>query len=103
MKMSLKTKRTSGETAVLVTTAHKGVFFGYATDTNNKTIKLRNARNCIYWPTSVGGFVGLSTSGPNAETRIGPAAEEMTLHDVTAVLKCSEAAENAWLTANWKF
>lgn len=89
--------------AVLVTTSHRGVFFGYATDTNNKTIKITNARNCIYWPTSVGGFVGLASSGPNKETRVGPAAEEMTLHDVTAVLKCSDMAEKAWLTANWKF
>lgn len=89
--------------AVLVTTAHRGVFFGYAVDTNNKTIKLTGARNCIYWPSSVGGFVGLASKGPNDQTKVGPTAEEMTLHDVTAVLKCSEAAEKAWLTANWKF
>lgn len=89
--------------AVLVTTSHRGVFFGYAVDTNSKTIKITGARNCIYWPTSVGGFVGLASAGPNSQTKVGPTAEEMTLHDVTAVLKCSEVAEKAWLTANWKF
>lgn len=101
--MSPTKKNVLAQQAVLVTTAHRGVFFGYAVDTNNKTIKLTTARNCIYWPSSVGGFVGLATNGPNKETKVGPAAEEMTLHDVTAVLKCSDTAEKAWLTANWKF
>ena len=36
------------ERAVLVTTEHRGVFFGYATETDGATITLRNARNCIY-------------------------------------------------------
>lgn len=97
-----KTKPAKSQ-AVLVTTSHRGVFFGYAVDTNSKTIKITNARNCIYWPTSVGGFVGLASGGPNKDTKVGPVAEEMTLHDVTAVLKCSDIAEKAWLTANWKF
>lgn len=89
--------------AVLVTTSHRGVFFGYAVETNNKTIKLTRARNCIYWPSSVGGFVGLASGGPNKDTKVGPTVEEMTLHDVTAVLKCSAEAEKAWLAANWRF
>lgn len=101
--MSPTKKNALKSQAVLVTTSHRGVFFGYAVDTNSKTIKLTNARNCIYWPSSVGGFVGLASNGPNAQTKVGPAAEEMTLHDITAVLKCSEVAEKAWLTANWKF
>lgn len=97
-----KTKPANSQ-AVLVTTSHRGVFFGYAVDTNSKTIKITNARNCIYWPISVRGFVGLASAGPNKDTKVGPVAEEMTLHDVTAVLKCSDVAEKAWLTANWKF
>ena len=97
------TRKTSAkEIAVLVTTSHRGVFFGYATDTNSKTINLRSARNCLYWPRNVGGFVGLASAGPNSETKIGPAAD-MTLHDVTAVLKCTAEAETAWINAKWKF
>ena len=38
------------ERAVLVTTSHRGVFFGYAIDTDGNTINLRAARNCLYWP-----------------------------------------------------
>ena len=50
--------------AVLVTTAHRGVFFGYATETDGATIKLRAARNCIYWPAEQKGFLGLASNGP---------------------------------------
>jgi hypothetical protein len=31
------------ERAVLVTTSHRGVFFGYASDTDGATIKLRSS------------------------------------------------------------
>lgn len=37
-------KKANGERAVLVTTQHRGVFFGYAEDTDGATIKLRAAR-----------------------------------------------------------
>lgn len=96
-------KASSKEIHVLVTTSHRGVFAGYAVEANSKTINLRAARNCLYWPANVGGFIGLATGGPNNQTKIGPAVESMTIHDVTAVLKCSAEAEKAWVNANWKF
>lgn len=97
-------RKTNGkEIYVVVTTAHRGVFGGFASDTNSKTIRLRQARNCLYWPSTVGGFVGLSVTGPNAQTKIGPAAPFQTLHDVTSVLECTPEAEKAWVNANWKF
>ena len=37
------------ERPVIVTTAHRGVFFGYATNTDGETIALTRARLCIYW------------------------------------------------------
>lgn len=36
------------ERAVLVTTEYRGVFFGYATDTDGDSIKLKRSRNCVY-------------------------------------------------------
>ena len=50
--------------AVLVTTEFRGVFFGYASDTSGDTISLTGARNCIYWPSENGGFLGLASKGP---------------------------------------
>ena len=88
------------EKAVLVTTSHKGVFFGYAKDTSGKTIKLRAARNCIYWPSDQKGFLGLASTGPVAGARIGPAAD-LELRDITAVVDCTAVAVKAWEKAPW--
>lgn len=94
----------SKEIAVLVTTVHRGVFFGYTKDGSGKVVELRHLRNCLYWPSSVGGFAGLAVTGPNKDTKVGPAIEGIsTLQDVASVAPCSEAAEKAWLSANWKF
>ena len=92
--------RKTKERAVLVTTAHRGVFFGYATKTDGATIKLRAARNCIYWPTENKGFLGLASMGPVKGARIGPAAD-IELRDITCVAECSADAVTAWEGAPW--
>lgn len=88
------------ERPVLVTTAHRGVFFGYATDTSGDTIKLRRARNCIYWPTSNKGFLGLAADGPKDGARIGPAAD-IELRDITSVSEVTADAVAAWESDKW--
>lgn len=89
-----------GEQAVLVTTSHRGVFFGYATETSTPTIKLRAARNCIYWPAETKGFLGLAAHGPTKGARVGPAAD-IELRDITCVATCTEEAVRLWETAPW--
>lgn len=88
------------EKAVLVTTAHKGVFFGYTKDTRGAIISLRSARNCIYWPVEQKGFLGLASQGPVAGSRVGPAAD-LELRDITSVALCTPAAVEAWEKAPW--
>lgn len=88
------------ERYVLVTTAHRGVFAGYAKETSGKTIKLREGRCCIYWPTEQKGFLGLANTGPLSGAKIGPAAD-IELRDITAVAECTPAAETAWRAAPW--
>ena len=92
--------RAKKERAVLVTTAHRGVFFGYAEKTDGTTIKLRAARNCIYWPASNKGFLGLASDGPASGARVGPAAN-IEIRDVTCVAECSDAAIVRWESAPW--
>jgi hypothetical protein len=90
----------NGERAVLVTTAHRGVFFGYATETDGATINLRAARNCVYWPSEQKGFLGLASMGPLSGARIGPAAD-IELRDITCVAECTADAVKAWEKASW--
>lgn len=88
------------ERPVLVTTAHRGVFFGYATDTSGTTIRLSRARNCIYWTAALKGFLGLASDGPGDGCRIGPAAD-IELRDVTCVAEVTPEAVARWEAAPW--
>ena len=86
---------------VLVTTAHRGVFAGYATKTDGDTIKLRQARLCVYWSADVRGFMGLASGGPTASCRIGPPAD-IELRNITSVVEVTDQARAAWEAAPWK-
>lgn len=92
--------KVSKDRAVMVTTSHRGVFFGYAGKTDGATIKLRAARNCISWTASVKGFLGLASSGPDAQCKIGPAAD-IELRDITCVAEVTDAAAAKWEAAPW--
>ena len=72
-----------------------------ATETDGEIIKLRGARNCLYWSSDVRGFVGLAESGPTTGCRVGPAAPKMTLFDVTSVIECTPEAVERWESAPW--
>ena len=65
---------------VLVTTQHRGVFFGYEESRDGTSIVLKRARNCVRW-SGTRGFVGLAADGPNDNCRIGPPAERLAKAD----------------------
>lgn len=96
-----RAKANGKERPVIVTTQHRGVFFGYATDVDGAIINLRAARNCLYWPAENKGFMGLASMGPVKGARVGPAAD-IALRDITSVMQCSDDAVKAWENAPWK-
>ena len=96
-----KATRPSKARPVLVTTAHRGVFFGYATDIDGETIALTRARLCLYWSADVKGFMGLAATGPTASCRIGPAAD-IVLRNITGVASVTPEAVKAWEAAPWR-
>lgn len=87
--------------SVMVTTAHRGVFFGYLKGKPGKTVTLTRARCCLYWTTDVKGFLGLASSGPSKECRIGPAVEEIELRDITSIVTVTDAAREKWEANPW--
>jgi hypothetical protein len=91
---------TKKERPVIVTTSHRGVFFGYASDTDGAIIKLRAARNCLRWSEKVKGFMGLASTGPTSDCRVGPAAD-IELRDITSVMSCTPESVSAWEAAPW--
>lgn len=93
-------KAATKERPVLVTTAHRGVFFGYATETSGGTIKLTRARNCIFWSQSMHGFIGLASIGPDKNCRVGPAAD-IELRSITSVSEVTPEAVAKWDAQPW--
>lgn len=99
--MGKQAKQNGKERAVLVTTQHRGVFFGYATKTDGAIINLRAARNCLYWAKDVKGFIGLANTGPIGGSRVGPPAD-IELRDITSVTTVLPEAVKVWESAPWK-
>lgn len=86
---------------LIVTTSHRGVFFGYAKPTSGSTVRLERARMCVYWSADMKGVVGLASYGPSDSCKIGPAAPAITLHGVTAIMEISPEAEAKWNKQPW--
>lgn len=88
--------------AVLVTTIHRGVFFGYATQpVKDKSITIEDGRNCIYWSADVKGFLGLAANGPSSSCRVGPKVPKLTLTDVTSVSETTPEAAQKFESQPW--
>ena len=86
---------------ILVTTKHRGVFFGLVpddADLTQSTLRLENARMAIYWGTTKG-VAELAERGPTPKSRIGAPATIEALHDITAVWEVTEKAAKAWQSA----
>ncbi len=84
--------------SVLVTTIHKGVFFGDLdddTDQSERTLTLTDCRNVIYWE-STKGFLALAKHGPEEGSRIGATAPSLMIHDITSVATCTDEAIKAF-------
>lgn len=90
---------------VLVTTEHRGVFAGLQMknghDEEARTVRLANARNCVYWSKEVRGVFGLAASGPTQTCRIGPMVDSLYLVGVTSVTRCTAEAQRAWESEPW--
>jgi hypothetical protein len=87
------------ERPVVIWTDKRGVIFGYTSNADARPIVLRNARMCLYWPSSVGGVFGLCDIGPNKDSKIGAVIPSATFEGVTGVASVSPEAEKAWICA----
>ena len=86
---------------VVVTTKHRGVFGGYLATRDGTECVLEQARVCVSWNVETKGFVGLAAKGPQPGCKISDAAPRMEILDITAILTCSAAAQEAWESGPW--
>ena len=94
--------KTNGLVPLIVTTEHKGVFFGLGRLTEKKIIRLADAQMCVYWSSDVKGVLGLASTGPTKTCRVGPPVPSITLQGVTSIMEVSDVAAAAWKTTPWQ-
>ncbi len=82
---------------VIVCTEHRGVFFGYASDTRCQNIDLKRARMAIYFGTTRG-VMELAETGPTKSSKISARAD-IEVRKVTAVFEVTPAAAEKWEAA----
>ena len=90
--------------AVMVTTRHRGVFFGYVNgaEPTEEQATLDRARMCVYWSSDVRGVLGLVSGGPTGGCRVTHAlAEPMTIYGITGVFDVTADAVKAWERGPW--
>lgn len=96
-----KKKVTPKQKAVIITTQHRGVFFGYVSEKADMTKKIitdvKGARMAIYWGTTKG-LMELAQTGPTSKSKISSPADIPCLQDVTAVFSVTAEAEQKWIT-----
>jgi len=89
-------------TPVVITTSHRGVFFGYVQQAKlEETMTLKNARMCVFWPETVKGVLGLAATGPLAGSKIGPAVPSLTVNNVDALMEMTREAVQRWEKGPW--
>ena len=89
------------EQKVVVTTAHRGVFFGTLLERKDGEVSLADARVCVHWSAATRGFVGLAATGPLSGSRVSPACPKMTVTAVTCILECTPEAVKQWEEGKW--
>ncbi len=95
-KTASKTKYTKLR-PVLVTTQHRGVFFGLTSAKEGaETVKLAGCRNVLYWPAECKGFLGLAANGPVKGAKLGPAADSVELRNITSIADLSAATADVF-------
>ena len=89
---------------VVVTTEHRGVFFGYVKDDSElpQKITLSQARMCVYWSSDTKGVLGLAATGPTKSCRVGLAVPKFEAWKITGVIECTPEATEAWESGPWK-
>lgn len=88
---------------VVITTEHRGVFFGYVVDDSKapERIELESARMCVYWDRATRGVLGLASGGPTSGCKITRPIPKITAWKITAVLDCTPEAAEKWEASPW--
>lgn len=96
-------KNTTNRIPVLVTTEHRGVFFGYIdeADATKDQVKLYEKQMCTYYSSDMRGVFGLAKFGPSKTCKIGAPVPWAIIKNITSIVLCTEEAAKNWAKAPW--
>lgn len=94
---------TKAKHPVVITTAHRGVFFGFLNEASDdgKKATLADAQMCVYWSADVQGVLGLASHGPTRGCRVTRPVPRIEVTDVTATMDATDEAVKAWQGRPW--
>jgi hypothetical protein len=98
------TKTTTKLVPIVVTTSHRGVFFGYGEAPKGAipdTLRLEKARMCVSWSSDIRGVTGLAAVGPSKNCKVGIEVPAISVNSITAIFECSEEAAAKWEQGPW--
>lgn len=88
--------------AVVVTTAHRGVFVGYTSDPDGaERVTLTQARMVVFYSTDTKGVLGIASKGLASGSRVTDAVPRIDLRNITAVIDATPEATAAWEKGPW--
>jgi len=78
----------------VIVCSNNAVLYGYTSCTTKKEITLHGCRWAYYW-VNQGGHLGLASTGPQAESRIGSAGT-ITVGTIACVIEVTPEAAKVW-------
>jgi hypothetical protein len=99
--------KTQEKQAVIVTTAHRGIFFGYSSvDTEDAMradiITLADARMIVYHSSDSHGVIGMGKRGPGTDARVSSNVTSLTLKSLTSVFPVTDDSKEKIEAEPWK-
>ena len=88
---------------VVVSTAHRGIFFGYTEEKGTpETLTLNGARMIVYHSRDSHGFIGIASRGPGEDAKVSPSVAKLGLRNVTAIVDATPEAAVACEAEPWR-
>lgn len=91
--------------AVLITTSHRGVYFGYIDESDidtRPTLRVSNMRHVYYWAKGLAGIYELPTKGPPNGSRLtATPVPEISIDAVANVAPCTPEAIERFENGTW--
>lgn len=90
------------EIMVVVVTNGNAIYCGWTAEPEAEVMRLRAARQAVYYSAETHGLLGLAANGPAKGSRIGPPADIPALRNISQVIECSPEAVKTWEDAQWE-